>query len=212
MDPVQEYIESFLAFDNQRLPAIDADHDRLEVQPSVGPEVGKLLGLLVRATGARRVLELGSALGYSAVWLAEALRVTGGTLVSIEQDEARFREASRNIEAAGCAGIVRLVRGDAEEELERLEGSFDLILQDSAKPLYPKLLERCVALTRPGGLIVADDALFKPRGVAERFSAPVHQYNERAFAHPLLYSTILPVGDGVTISVKLAGPRTGCYP
>lgn len=177
------------------------------MQPSVGPEVGRLLGLLVRATGARRALELGSALGYSAVWLAEGLRATGGTLVSIECDEARYREAERNIAAAGCAAIVRLVRGDAEREMERLEGPFDLILQDSAKPLYPKLLERCVELTRTGGLIVADDALFKPRGVAERFSEPVDRYNEQVFAHPLLYSTILPIGDGVTISVKLPAPR-----
>ena len=99
--------------------------------------------------------------------------------------------------------VVELVLGDARHVVETLEGPFDLIFQDSDKSLYPILLERCIELTRDYGLIVADDALFKPLGRPDPFSDPIHVYNQKAFSDERLYSTLLPVGDGVTVSVKL---------
>jgi predicted O-methyltransferase YrrM len=101
-----------------------------------------------------------------------------------------------------------LILGDASAVIAQLEGPFDMILQDSDKALYPLLLDRCVDLTREYGVIIADDALFKPRGIPDKFSAPVHRYNELVFADPRLLSTILPIGDGITVSVKIGGQRT----
>ncbi len=205
MDPTAAYIAGFLALDNPQLDRLAREEEgRSDIQPSVGLEAGKLLGLLVRLTRAQRVLELGSCLGYSAIWLGQALRTTGGRLVSVEYDEGLFREASDNIAAAGLADIVEMIRGDAQLVIEQLQGPFDLVLQDSSKPLYPLLLERCIALTRQFGLLVADDALFKPRGIRAELSEPVDEYNRRVFADERLYSTILPIGDGVTLSVKLS--------
>lgn len=204
MDESANYIASFLSFDNIRLEALVYEEiNRNDIQPSIGPEVGKLLGLLIRLMRAQRVLEMGTCLGYSTIWLAQALQTTGGKLVSIEHKDNLFQETQRNIVLAGLAGVVELIKGDAREILEQVHGPFDMIVQDSDKSLYPLLLERSIALTRKFGILVADDALFKPRGIPASFSEPVHDYNQRVFADARLYSTILPIGDGVTISVKL---------
>jgi len=204
MENISEYIAHFLTPDNPQLEAIDRQAQaRSDLQPSIGMEVGKLLGLLVRLTQAQRVLEFGTSLGYSTIWLAEALRETGGQLISIEYNEDLYQATRANLDAAGLTDWVELILGDAALVIDRLEGPFDLILQDADKALYPKLLEKCIRLTRLYGMIVADDALFQPMGVPERLSTPVHTYNQRVFSDPRLYSTILPIGDGVTVSIKV---------
>lgn len=204
MNPVDEYIRGFISEDSAQLEQIaDQEGRRQDIQPSIGVEIGRLLSLLIRTIRAGRVLELGTSLGYSTVWLAQALRDTGGKLTSIECDESNYNETRLNVIAAGLQDVVELQLGDARDILKRLRGPFDLILQDADKTLYPELLDMCVELTRDHGLIVADDTLFKPRGVSDKFSAPMHEYNERVFAHSGLYSTILPIGDGITISVKI---------
>jgi predicted O-methyltransferase YrrM len=199
-----EYIKSFISLDNMQLASISREEQfRKNIQPSIGLEAGKLLGLLVRLIQAQRVLEFGTSIGYSTIWLAEALRSVEGRLISVEYDKALYEETKRNVRAAGLSSIVELIWGDAQTVIKEVEGPFDMILQDSDKSLYPVLLERCVNLTRKNGLIIADDALFKPMGIAEKFSDPIHSYNELVFSDPRLYSTILPIGDGLTISLKL---------
>ncbi|MCX6062706.1 MAG: O-methyltransferase [Caldiserica bacterium] len=203
-DAVHDYILSMLTPDNPLLLGLGRRYERrTDIQPAVGPEVGKLLGLLVRLAQATRVLEMGTCLGYSTVWLAQAMEATDGQLTSVELDHALVEETRRSVEAAGLSHRVLLIEGDAGQVLRELTGPFDLILQDSAKPLYPELLERSVQLTRVGGILAADDALFKPMGIPAKFSDPVHQYNTCAASDPRLYTTILPIGDGLTVSLKL---------
>ena len=204
MEIVQAYLMEFVREDHPRLRAIrEEEHRRCDIQPSIGPEVGRLLGLLIRLTGATRVLELGTCLGYSTVWLAEALNETGGHVISIEWNEELYTTTLANLAAAGLADCVDVRLADAREAVRTLSGPFDLILQDADKRLYPELLEDCIRLLRPGGLLIADDALFKPMGVAAPFSDPVDAYNRRVFQDPRLYSTLLPIGDGVAVSLKL---------
>ena len=204
MDETANYIANFLSIDNRQLETIvQEEMNRNDLRPSIGPEVGKLLGLLIRLMRAQRVLEMGTSLGYSTIWLAQALQTTGGKLVSIEYQENLFEATQRNIAQAGLADVVELIQGDARVIIDQVHGPFDMIVQDSDKSLYPLLLERSIALTRKFGILVADDALFKPRGIPAAFSEPMHDYNQRVFADTRLYSTILPIGDGVTLSVKL---------
>ena len=199
-----DYILNFLRLDHPHLETVAAELEhRDDIQPGIGPEVGKLLGLLARATQARRVLELGTCLGYSTLWLAAAMRETGGRLTSVEYDRDLCEQTRANLVAAGLLDWVDLIHGDAAEVVRRLEGQYDLILQDSAKDLYPALLEDCLRLLRPLGILAADDALFYPLGIPEKFSAPVHRYNEKVFSDPRLYTTLLPIGDGLAVSVKL---------
>ncbi len=203
-DTVSSYIASFITLDNLILHKISEEEtSREDAPPSIGYEVGKFLGLLIRLMRAQRVLELGTSLGYSTVWLAQAVRSTGGKLISVECNEKLLKETQQNVSAAGLADIVELIHGDARLVIEQVAGPFDMILQDSDKTLYPVLLDRCIDLTRNYGILVADDALFKPRGVRAQLSKPIDEYNRRVFSDGRLYSTILPIGDGITLSVKL---------
>lgn len=204
MNRIASYIASFISLDNSLLESVsEQERNIADARPSVGAEVGKFIGLLVRLIQAKRVLELGTGLGYSTIWLGEALRTTGGKLISVENDAKMHSQAQGNVAAVGLSSIVELVLGDAPSVVETLKGPFDLILQDSGKSLYPVLLERCIELTRDYGVIVADDALFKPLGVSDGLSDPIHSYNQMVFSDQRLYSTILPVGDGLTVSIKL---------
>jgi len=204
MYKVTEYIESFITFDNKQLDEIlKEEEEKDSIQPCIGLEVGKLLGLLIRSMNAQKVLEFGTCLGYSTVWMAQALKETGGKLISVEYDKDLYEITKRNVELAGLSEVVELILGDASQVINMVEGPFDIILQDSNKSLYSTMLEQCINLTRRNGLIIADDVLFKPMGIPEKFSEPVDKYVKKVFSDKRLYSTILPIGDGVAISTKI---------
>ena len=182
---ITDYIHEFIDPDLPVLEAITAEQNaRDDTRPNVGLAVGRMLGLLVRVTGAQRVLEFGTCLGYSAVWLAEALRETGGHLTSVELDQGLVMSAWAYLQQAGLIEQAEIIEGDAAQVARTLDGPYDLILQDSAKFLYAEMLEDCIRLLRPGGVLAMDDALFLPMGIPEKFSALVHQANELAFADP----------------------------
>jgi predicted O-methyltransferase YrrM len=178
--------------------------------PLVDAEVGALLRVLATSVKASRILEIGTAIGYSGIWLARALPADG-MLVTLEFDEERAQEARQNFARAGVSDRVSVVVGDAQLKLAKVSGPFDLIFQDGDKQLYTPLLDRLVALLRPGGLLVTDNVLWDGEVVAGFQTAPHHnpddtraiiEYNERVAAHPALLTTIVPLRDGVSISVK----------
>jgi predicted O-methyltransferase YrrM len=203
MDKLLEYIGGFLSHTNPVLKELEEEYQtREDVVPHIGVHVGVFLNWLIQVMGAKQALEFGTCIGYSTIFLAQALQKTGGHLVAIESSEEFHQEAKRNVERAGLTDVVELIQGDASEIVHDLVGPFDLILQDAAKSLYPVMLEKCIQLIRPGGVIAADDALFRPMGVREELSEHMDAYNEKVFADPRLVSTILPIGDGLTISMK----------
>ncbi|MCU1381484.1 MAG: O-methyltransferase family 3 [Acidobacteria bacterium] len=178
--------------------------------PLVDAEVGALLRVLATTLSASRILEIGTAIGYSGIWLARAL-APGGMLVTMEFDEDRAREARANFERAGVADRVSVVVGDAQLKLAKVSGPFDLIFQDGDKKLYTPLLDRLVALLRPGGLLITDNVLWDGEVVPGFQTAPrqnpedtraIIEYNQRVAAHPQLLTSIVPLRDGVSISVK----------
>src|SRR4051812_4925790 len=181
--------------------------------PLVDAEVGALLRVLATSIGATRILEIGTAIGYSGIWLARALPA-GGMLVTMEFDETRAREARENFTRAGVAERVSVVVGDAQLKIAKVSGPFDLIFQDGDKKLYTPLLDRLVALLRPGGLLITDNVLWDGEVVPGFQNQPRHnpddtraivEYNQRLAAHPQLLTTIVPLRDGVAISVKTSG-------
>src|SRR5262249_31681802 len=127
--------------------------------PLVDAEVGVLLRVLATSIGAKKILEIGTAVGYSGIWLAGALPA-GGRLMTMEKDEERVREARANFERAGVTDPVSVIVGDAERMVAKVSGPFDLIFQDGDKRLYTPLLDRLVTLLRPGGLLVTDNVLW----------------------------------------------------
>jgi caffeoyl-CoA O-methyltransferase len=199
-----KYIKQFIAYQNPILEKIETvQNASKDIQPNIGLQVGTFLDWLIHLTQAKRILEIGTCIGYSAIFLAEALRTTGGKLISIEQNPELIAEAKKNLAATNLIDLVELKCGNASLIIKELEGEFDLILQDSQKSLYSQMLDDCIAKLRPFGILVADDTLFYPMGIPEKHSKPMDEYNKKVFADPRLKSTILPIGDGITISIKL---------
>ncbi len=139
--------------------------------PIVGPVVGHLLYLLARLSNARRILELGTATGYSAIFLARACRRTGGHVVTVEIDENMANRARQNIVRAGLEGLIEVQCQDALEKLRSLEVPQDMIFIDIEKPDYAAALPLCARIMESGGLLVADNTGFKD---AHAFNAAIH--------------------------------------
>ena len=208
-DAVERYLAELNTAGDPVLDAIAAGNVTRGL-PLVDAEVGALLRVLATSIGATRMLEIGTAIGYSGIWLARALPA-GGMLVTMEFNEERAREARENFARAGVSDRVSVVVGDAQLKIAKVSGPFDLIFQDGDKTLYTPLLDRLVALLRPGGLLITDNVLWDGK-VVPGFSTGAHEddvdtraiaeYNRRVSAHPHLLTSIIPLRDGVSISVK----------
>ena len=211
-DPVEQYLASLNRSADSVLQAIARAGEERSL-PLVDAEVGALLRTLAMAAGARRILEIGTAIGYSGIWLAGALP-DGGSLLTMEMNADRAREARNNFERAGLADRVNVIVGDAQRMLAKVGGPFDVIFQDGDKQLYSPLLDRLVTLLRPGGLLITDNVLWDGEVVPGFVARPqrdpgdtraIAEYNERLAAHPQLITSIVPMRDGVAISVKRGG-------
>lgn len=211
---VPDAVERYLAGLNRAGDAIIRDIARegsVQNLPLIDAEVGALLHVLARAIAATRVLEIGTAIGYSGIWLARALP-PGGMLLTMEKDPERAGTARANFERAGLADRAGVIVGDAQVTIAKVSGPFDLIFQDGSKPLYVALLDALVGLLRPGGLLVTDNVLWDGKVVpgfagtradTDADTRAIAEYNERLNAHPSLVTSTVPLRDGVAISVKV---------
>lgn len=203
LDACRAYIESLLVAEPPELEKFEAQYRRMpRAQPPIGLQVSTFLTWLIAVMQARKVIELGTALGYSTLSLAAALKTTGGRLIAVESDSEMVAATAKNLQAAGLQDQVDLIHGDAEETLSKLQGSFDLILQDAGKASYPVLLPRCYQLLRPGGVFAMDDALFLPMGVRADLSDPVDLAVRKLFQEDCWKATLLPIGDGLALAWK----------
>lgn len=204
-----EYLESIHEGLSGAFAELDREGGRDDI-PIVGTAVGRLLHVLVRATGARRVVEVGTAIGYSALWMATALP-EDGLLVTIDPDRARTDRARGFWEKAGVSERVRVVNGPALEVLPSLAGEapFDLAFIDALKREYQGYLDAMLPLLRSGGTVAVDNLLWSGRASG---SAPddgsedtraVKAFNAAFVRDPRLSATILPVGDGLGLGVRL---------
>jgi caffeoyl-CoA O-methyltransferase len=164
-------------------------------QLAVSEEDGRFLRLLVATSGAKRVLEIGGASGYSAIWIALGLRDTGGRLVTIEYDAARAEALAANIRRAGLADIVDVVRGDAFEQIAKLAGTFDFVFLDAWKRDYKRFFDMVYPRLDRGGLFVGHNVINKREELED--------FLEAIQTHPTLWTTIVsPSGEGMSVSLK----------
>ncbi len=210
---VPDAVERYLASLNRASDAVLDDitkQNETRGLPLVDPEVGALLRVLATSVDATRMLEIGTAVGYSGIWLAGALP-PDGMLLTMEIDPERAQEARDNFARAGVDDRVSVIVGDAKLKLAKVSGPFDLIFQDGDKAFYTPALDRLVSLLRPGGLLVTDNVLWDGevvpgfKATVERDAAStqaIAEYNERLAAHPRLITATVPLRDGVSISVK----------
>jgi predicted O-methyltransferase YrrM len=163
---------------------------------AVSEEDGRFLRVLVAARGAKSILEIGAASGYSGIWLGLGARESGGRVVAIEYDAQRAKEAADNVRKAGVADVVRVVRGDAFAEIPKLPGTFDLVFLDAWKPDYKKFFDMVYPRLNPGGVFVAHNVVNK-KNEMEPFLRTI-------LTHPSLYTTIVsPSGEGMSVSYKI---------
>jgi caffeoyl-CoA O-methyltransferase len=170
IDNPSEYFRQWLPPRSELLQAMEAEAQSQKI-PIVGPVVGHLLYLLARLGNARRILELGTATGYSTIFLARACRRTGGHVVTVEIDEHMARRARQNFARAGLEDLITIQILDALEMLRNLEVPQDMIFIDVEKADYATALPLCARIMEAGGLLVADNTGFKE---AHAFNSAIH--------------------------------------
>ena len=162
---------------------------------NIAPENGQFLAILLRSIQAKNVLEVGTSNGYSTIWLAAALKDTGGKLVTLEFDPGRAAMARAHLTEAELGDVVEIRVGNALDEIPKCTEPFDLVFIDAEKGEYRRYLELALPNIRAGGLIIADDT------VTMRDEMP--DYVDFVFNTPLLHSVDIPLDDGVILSYKV---------
>ena len=210
--PSIDYIRKLYAPQDALLESIDALLARLRIHINIGAEEGKLLQLLIGLHGARKIVEIGTLAGYSAIWMARALP-EDGHLYTINKDPEHIAMAAHFFEQSDVKKRITMLEGDAHDVLPKLNGKgpFDMVFIDADKISYNDYLEWTEAQVRPGGLIVADNTLlFGSMGLAE----PPHEvapatwhamrlFNERLADPQKYFSLLIPTQEGLTVAVKL---------
>ena len=205
-DRTGDYIAGLFAPEDELLAALREEADRTGLPPiAVSADEGRLLQVLLMSIRARRVLEVGTLGGYSAIWMARVLP-DDGELLSIEIEQRHAEFARRYVQRAGLADRVDVRVGRALDVLPSLDGEkFDAVFLDADKEPMPNYFEWALRLLRPGGLLIADNTLWGGRVLddAERDekTTAVREFNRRMATDPRVLSILVPTHDGVAIGV-----------
>jgi caffeoyl-CoA O-methyltransferase len=206
---IQEDVENYLY---ELLPKRDAVILEMEEYaakngvPIIGPAVARLLTLLVQVSGAKRIFEMGSAIGYSTIWLARA----AGSKAEVFYTDGNPDNARRAQEYFRRAGITKRVHvqiGDALTLLRKTPGKFDFIFNDVDKHQYPAALRTALPKLRPGGLFLTDNTLWsgkaaRPAAQGDRDTRGVQELNRLVYSLKELFPVLIPLRDGVTVCRK----------
>lgn len=200
------YLEALLP----RRDAVLRDMERYAAAhnvPIVGPACARVLFQLARLSGARRVFEMGSAIGYSTVWLARAVG-SGGVVYYTDGDSANVRRAEGYLRRARVLDRVRLLTGDALQLLKSTDGEFDLIFNDVNKDQYPEVFRLAVPRVRLGGLFVTDNVLWSGRTAraaarGDLQTAAIQKFNRLLYGSPRLFTTVVPLRDGLAVCQRI---------
>lgn len=205
MEPkIYNYVNDYIKFENDYIHRVIYKGKLMNNgNMCTGKEVGKLIAMLIRMKNVKRMLELGTCMGYSSIWFATALKDTNGKLISVEHDKQLCNYTAKHLEAAGLKEYSEVIAGDAKEVIKTFDEPFDIIFQDSDKMLYSAMLKDCIEKTKIGGLIIADDTLFDPMEVSTTYGKALDDYNSYVNSNPQLISTIVPIGSGITISLRI---------
>lgn len=201
---VEEYLYGLVPPRDPILTRLEQHAQERDI-PIVGPYAGRLLYWLVRLTRAKRILEIGTAIGYSAIWLARACAPVRGRVVTLELNEKTAQEARRNIAEAGMGHRVTVLVGDGADLLPTLRGRFDFLFLDAEKHQYKRLLTLALPKLKRGALIVTDNVLWSGRVAQpnpDETTQAICEFNEYIAHHPALETVIVPVRDGMALSRK----------
>jgi caffeoyl-CoA O-methyltransferase len=203
-DPVEDYLYSLLPPRDDVLAEMEAEAAKRDI-PIVGPAVARILYQLALMTGAKTVFEMGSAIGYSTIWWARAVGNSGRVFYT-DGDRKNADQARKYFERAGVADRIHISVGDALELLSEQKQQFDVIFNDVDKDDYPRVFRIAPPRLRKGGLFVTDNVLWSGR-VAQKNPTEVRtkailEFNRLLYNSPDLFTTILPIRDGLAVAVK----------
>ena len=206
LERLDDYVNELFAPEDDALRWIQAEAERQSLPSiSIQPFEGRLLQILLRSVGARKVVEIGALAGYSGVWMARALP-SGGKLITLEKSSKHAAVARANFERAGVSDRVELREGDGMTLLGKLsaEGPFDFVFIDADKPSYPQYLTWTVDNLRAGGMVAAHNALRDGRVIAPESDDDrmMDAFNRALAAETRLDSFIIGVGDGMAVGIK----------
>ena len=174
---------------------IDVDQFAL----AAGPETASFLNLLIRTMGAKHIVEVGTSIGYTALWLGEAARATGGHVIGMEAIDTKHKQALDHLHRAGLSDVVEVRFGDAKQIVHELTGPIDLAFVDAWKDDYIAYFDALLPKLRVGGCIVADNITYP-----STFQEEMRRYQAHVRAQPNVRSTLLSIGNGEEMSVKIA--------
>ena len=204
-EPVEAYLYGLLPARDEVLSEIESAAAERNI-PIVGPAVARILYQLAVISGAKNIFEMGSAVGYSTIWWARAVGESGRVIYT-DGDRKNADEARGYFERAGVAGQITIKVGDALEILSEQKQEFDIIFCDVDKEDYPRAFRVALPKLRAGGLFVADNVLWSGK-VAES-NAPdastraIQEFNRLLYGSPGLFTTVLPIRDGLAVAVKI---------
>ena len=196
----EAYFRQFLPPRDRLLIDLEQEAQREDI-PIVGPVVGELLFILAVATRAGRILELGAATGYSAIYMARALQSPGGRLVTLENDPAMAARAELNFQKAGLAGLITVITADALTQMNAMTDPFDFVFMDIDKEQYAAALPHCHRLLRPGGLLVADNVGFKEADPFNRMISEAEGWRQVSLFTYLPFHS--PEKDGLCLALRV---------
>jgi caffeoyl-CoA O-methyltransferase len=201
---VDDYLYNMLPPRDSVLSEMEDQATRRKI-PIVGPAVGRILHQLALMINAKSVFELGSAIGYSTIWWARAVG-ENGRVTYTDSDRKNCDEARRYFDRAGVSKQVSIKTGDALELLSEEKQQFDIIFNDVDKESYPRVFKLAVPRLRKGGLFVTDNVLWKGKvagaNSTDKRTAAIQEFNRLLYGSSELFTTILPIRDGVAISIK----------
>lgn len=201
---VENYLNDLLPKRDAVLTAMENYANQHDV-PIIGPACGRLLYLLTQISGAKRIFEMGSAIGYSTIWFASAAG-PGSEVYYTDGDPANAELARKYFERAGVQDRIRVLTGNALEMIDQVAGELDLILIDIDKPQYPAALQKAAPRLRSGGLLVTDNVLWSglvTKPAKDANTRAIQQFNKQIYSSKGLFPVIVPLRDGVAVCRKV---------
>jgi len=200
---VERYMYDLLPRRDAVLRKMEDEAEKRSI-PIIGPAVARVLYLLATVAGAKRVFEMGSAIGYSTLWLARAVGERGEVFYT-DGNAKNAKEAEGYFKRAGVSRRIHVMVGNALDLLQQVKGDFDIIFNDVDKHWYPDVFRLAVPRVRKGGLFITDNVLWYGRVARSRpdlSTRRIQEFNRLIYSSNRLFSTILPIRDGVAVCWK----------
>jgi predicted O-methyltransferase YrrM len=201
---IESYLEHLLPPEDKVLEEMEREGKKRQF-PIVGPQVGRVLFQMARLLGATRVFEMGSGFGYSAYWFLKGMPADGQVVLT-DGSKENLERARSYFKKAGLLSRVIMEKGNALEVIDRYPGPFDIIFNDIDKEQYPQAFQKAIPRLRSGGLLISDNVLWFGRILTDSRDPDVQgirEYNRLIAKTKEVFTSIIPIRDGVSISIKI---------